>query len=241
MKWPDGFRCPLCENTRAVETRGGRIWACSRGGCRYSESALVRTVFEATKKPLRLWFQAIFLLASDPNGISAKELQRKLELGSYQTAWVWLHKLRISLQESESWIALLNSRSTPPPIQEKTAQPSLAPSTQGMHAWRANLPSVRSAFAFLRSGGNAWNGQGDHQKFIAWARSAFGGRVSYKHLPKYMAEHRFRVILQQPADRVEAVLHALCVGATSYWRILGKVSPLHLLVVNSTPSPGSLC
>jgi len=51
-------------------------------------------VFERTRKPLRVWFQAIWLVTSQKHGASALGLQRILRLGSYQTAWTWLHKLR---------------------------------------------------------------------------------------------------------------------------------------------------
>src|SRR5580698_272322 len=36
-----------------------------------------------------MWF-----VTSEKNGVSALGLQRELGLGSYQTAWTWLHKLR---------------------------------------------------------------------------------------------------------------------------------------------------
>jgi hypothetical protein len=52
------------------------------------------TVFEGTRKPLRSWFQAMWLVTSQKHGASALGLQRVLGLGSYQTAWTWLHKLR---------------------------------------------------------------------------------------------------------------------------------------------------
>jgi|TARA_B100001971_G_scaffold76853_1_gene70856 transposase-like protein len=52
------------------------------------------TVFERTRKPLRTWFQAMWLVTSQKHGASALGLQRVLGLGSYQTAWTWLHKLR---------------------------------------------------------------------------------------------------------------------------------------------------
>ena len=40
------------------------------------------------------WFRAIWWVTSQKNGASAKGLQRILGLGSYKTAWTWLHKLR---------------------------------------------------------------------------------------------------------------------------------------------------
>ena len=52
------------------------------------------TLFEGTRKPLRLWFQAIWYFTNQKHGVSALGLQRVLGLGSYQTAWAWLHKLR---------------------------------------------------------------------------------------------------------------------------------------------------
>ncbi len=52
------------------------------------------TVLEGTRKPLRTWFQAAWYVTSQKPGVSALGLQRVLGLGSYQTAWTWLHKLR---------------------------------------------------------------------------------------------------------------------------------------------------
>jgi transposase-like protein len=55
------------------------------------------TVFEGTRKPLRLWFQAMWYITNQKSGVSALGLKRVLGLGSYQTAWAWLHKLRRSM------------------------------------------------------------------------------------------------------------------------------------------------
>jgi transposase-like protein len=52
------------------------------------------TIFQDTRKPLMLWFRAMWSVASQKNGASAMGLQRELGLGSYKTAWTWLHKLR---------------------------------------------------------------------------------------------------------------------------------------------------
>ena len=41
-----------------------------------------------------MWFQAIWYVTSQKSGGSALGLQRTLGLGSYQTAWSWLQKLR---------------------------------------------------------------------------------------------------------------------------------------------------
>jgi len=52
------------------------------------------TIFEGTRKPLVIWFRAIWWIVSQKNGASALGLKRVLGLGSYQTAWTWLHKIR---------------------------------------------------------------------------------------------------------------------------------------------------
>jgi transposase-like protein len=52
------------------------------------------TLFQDTHKPLRLWFHAIWYIVGQKNGVSALGLQKALGLGSYHTAWEWLHKLR---------------------------------------------------------------------------------------------------------------------------------------------------
>jgi len=62
--------------------------------CDYKTSVSAGTIFERTRKPLVTWFRAIWLVTSQKNGASAKGVQRVLGLGSYETAWTWLHKLR---------------------------------------------------------------------------------------------------------------------------------------------------
>ena len=62
--------------------------------CRHRTSVTAGTIFEGTQKPLRVWFQAMWYVTSQKSGGSALGLQPVLGLGSYQTAWSWLHKLR---------------------------------------------------------------------------------------------------------------------------------------------------
>lgn len=63
-------------------------------GCGYQSSVTAGTIFQDTRKPLTMWFRAMWAITSQKNGASAKGLQRILGLGSYDTAWTWLHKLR---------------------------------------------------------------------------------------------------------------------------------------------------
>lgn len=91
LRWPDGFRCPQCKGTKAVVVRSILFQCC---GCRRQTSATAGTIFQDTRKPLVMWFRAMWYVTSQKNGASALGLQRVLGLGSYETAWTWLHKLR---------------------------------------------------------------------------------------------------------------------------------------------------
>lgn len=62
--------------------------------CRTETSITSGTIFEKTRYPLKTWFFAIWLITSQKSGTSALGVKRALGLGSYQTAWSWLHKLR---------------------------------------------------------------------------------------------------------------------------------------------------
>ena len=91
LRWPDGFRCPRCQHGKAWPV-GQVLFECA--GCGYQASVTAGTIFQDTHKPLTLWFRAIWWVTSQKTGASALGLQRILGLGSYQTAWAWLHKLR---------------------------------------------------------------------------------------------------------------------------------------------------
>jgi len=91
LRWPQGFTCPACRGTEAWST-GRWLWMCAT--CGHQVSVTAGTIFQDTRTPLTLWFRAIWWVVSQKNGASALGLQRILGLGSYRTAWTWLHKLR---------------------------------------------------------------------------------------------------------------------------------------------------
>jgi len=92
VRWPEGFQCPRCGAK-------GEPWITARGylHCRHCGgeiSVTAGTLFEGTRKPLRIWFFTMWFVTSQKHGASALGLKRVLDLGSYQTAWTWLHKMR---------------------------------------------------------------------------------------------------------------------------------------------------
>jgi len=91
LRWPDGFRCPRCEGHKGWPVRSTLVQC---GTCGYQASITSGTIFQGSRMPLALWFRAIWWITSQKSGASALGLKRILGLGSYETAWSWLHKLR---------------------------------------------------------------------------------------------------------------------------------------------------
>ena len=94
LRWPDGFRCPRCGCRESTPVRT-ILLRCRE--CRHQTSVTAGTIFQDTRTPLRLWFQAMWWVTTQKNGASALGLQRVLGLRQYQTAWTWLHKLRTAM------------------------------------------------------------------------------------------------------------------------------------------------
>ena len=68
LRWPEGFRCARCGYGRAWTVRQVRL-ECAN--CHGQTSVTAGTIFQDTRKPLRLWFRAIWYVTSQKNGVSA--------------------------------------------------------------------------------------------------------------------------------------------------------------------------
>ena len=80
LRWPNGFVCAECG-------AAGEPWTMSRDrfrcrACEWETTLTAGTVLQDTRKPLRLWFLAMWFITSQKNGVSALGLQRELGLGS---------------------------------------------------------------------------------------------------------------------------------------------------------------
>jgi transposase-like protein len=91
LRWPDGFVCPSCRQPGGWRMADGTLRC---GACKARVSPTAGTIFDRTRTPLTVWFMACWLFAAQKDGVSAQSLQRTLEIGSYQTAWAMLHRLR---------------------------------------------------------------------------------------------------------------------------------------------------
>lgn len=91
IRWPLGYTCLRCGDSHYWK-KGSGLYECRK--CGYKASVIVGTIFQDTKKPLTLWFRAIWHITSQKYGANALGVQRIMGFGSYRTAWSWLHKLR---------------------------------------------------------------------------------------------------------------------------------------------------
>jgi len=94
-RWGGRPACARCNSTRVWTIREGTTFQCA--DCRHQTSLTSGTLLEKTRKPLKMWFRAVFEISTRRTGISAKDLERIMGFGSYKTAWTWLHKLRAAL------------------------------------------------------------------------------------------------------------------------------------------------
>lgn len=109
QRWPDGVvRCPTCGNdkvskiTRKSVTKNKRaqIYQCLEKSCKDQFSATNGSIFHDSHLPLHKWFMAIALIVDAKKGMSAKQLQKHLGIGSYKTAWYVCHRVRKAMVEA---------------------------------------------------------------------------------------------------------------------------------------------
>jgi transposase-like protein len=91
LKYPDGYCCNSCGRDEYwINSRN--VIVCKY--CRSETSITSGTIFHRSRLPLTTIFRALWWIIAQRNGVSAKGLQAILGIGSYQTAWAWLHKFR---------------------------------------------------------------------------------------------------------------------------------------------------
>lgn len=61
LRWPNGFCCPRCNHDKAWRMERGVYW---RHRCNYQVSVTAGTFFQGSRKPLMLWFRAIWWVVS---------------------------------------------------------------------------------------------------------------------------------------------------------------------------------
>lgn len=101
--WPNGPICPHCggvERIGALKGKSTRIGVYKCYQCRKPFTVKVGTIFEASHVPLRVWLQAMFLIAGSKKGISSNQLSRALSV-TVKTAWFMSHRIREAMRDGD--------------------------------------------------------------------------------------------------------------------------------------------
>ena len=100
LRWPNGPVCPHCESDKVTRLHGEkhRAGTIQCNDCREQFTVTVGGVMESSHVPLVKWVLAFHLLCSSKKGMSALQLQRELDLGSYRTAWFMAHRIRHAME-----------------------------------------------------------------------------------------------------------------------------------------------
>lgn len=98
-RWPWGFKCPFCQR---VQKDMAPAYTVVCRYCRKQTSITAHTLMHGSKKNLVAWMRVASQFCFHEQGISARELQRLMELSCYQTAWSWLQKIRHGAALAES-------------------------------------------------------------------------------------------------------------------------------------------
>jgi hypothetical protein len=120
MRWPEDVTCMECKGkhiskftakgatrtriskkTGQIKTTTSRtryLYECLDPKCGHQFTATTGTIFHDTHLPLEKWLMAVALMVNAKKGLSAKQMQRDLEV-SYQTAWYLCHRIRKAMTE----------------------------------------------------------------------------------------------------------------------------------------------
>lgn len=108
VRWPNGPVCPHCGSRDKIYSRsenaktGTRPGLYKCGECMDTFTVTVGTVMEASKIPLHKWLIAFYMMCASKTQVSALQLQRQLELGSYRTALFLCHRIRFALKDAST-------------------------------------------------------------------------------------------------------------------------------------------
>lgn len=96
--YPNGIFCAKCERvTKHHKVKSRKSYSCDY--CGHHVHPTAGTIYHKSATPLRLWFYAIYLMASTRCGISAKQIERETGV-TYKTAWRMFNQIRTMLAEN---------------------------------------------------------------------------------------------------------------------------------------------
>lgn len=183
--WSNGRVCPHCgtvDRSGKLKGKSTRIGTYKCYACRKPFTVKVGTIFESSHVKLRIWLQAILLIASSKKGISANQLHRTLGV-TLKTAWFMGHRIREAMREGK----FTGPLGGPDKI-VKVDEPLIGGKEKNKHVSKRNPKNIGSA-----------------GKECAFALVERGGRVGSFHVASVSAKN-LRPILHEQLDRASTIM-----------------------------------
>src|SRR3984893_5380177 len=99
-RWGSTVTCPTCGSDRVTFQPKHNRWQCTNRHPQRQFTLKTGTVMEDSALGLDTWLPAMWMIASDRNGISSWELHRALGV-TQKTAWFMLHRIRLAMQDEK--------------------------------------------------------------------------------------------------------------------------------------------
>ena len=97
-RWPDGPRCPHCDNSEVAIVKSRKPMPFRCNPCARYFSVRTGTVMERSKISLRKWSFAVYLCATSLKSVSSMKLHRDLKI-TQKSAWFMAHRIREALSD----------------------------------------------------------------------------------------------------------------------------------------------
>jgi transposase-like protein len=208
--WPAGPVCPFCGCTKdhvgklAGKTTRPGLYKCY--GCRKPFTVKIGTIMESSHVPLRVWLQAIYLMACSKKGISTRQLQRMIGCG-LKTAWFLSHRIREAMADHDVNRGPLGGAGKIVEADETY----VGGKERNKHRNKRNADNIGSV-----------------GKEIVFSLVERGGKVRSQHIANVSAQN-LRPILQQQLDAASALM----TDGEGQYRLVGPMFARHEVVNHS--------
>ncbi len=101
QRWPNGRHCPHCGGTRTKPKPSGKPMPYHCRDCKKHFSCRTGTVMQSSRRPVREWVIAMYLMTTNLKGVSSMKLHRDLGI-TQKTAWMMAQKIREGWKEGKS-------------------------------------------------------------------------------------------------------------------------------------------
>lgn len=98
IKWHEGYSCVKCGHKKFTVRKANYARDCNM--CHHIESPTANTLFHRVRFGIRKAFTIVFEMSVTTKSVSSSQMSRRLDI-SRQTAWLFMHKVRIAMKSSE--------------------------------------------------------------------------------------------------------------------------------------------